>query len=235
MKKFFVFLFISVLVSIYSSDDGFSYYDFFGIRMNYTYFDVTSVIHNGKTYKDEIYKDIITIVPSGDTPDMAVSLYNNSILKFTKFQVDEKFLNDFVKQFGKWNEMEQNSEEIFYRWNIDDYQVEMQLYKKNDIEINKNVFYIINQKVYNECYKTNISAASNKNYSYEVRVNNLRLRETPSLDGKIIRLLKEGEIIVLIEKNGKEELIQGDKGFWVKVKTKQNETGWCFDAYLSKK
>jgi len=63
------------------------------------------------------------------------------------------------------------------------------------------------------------------------KVDTLRLRESPSIDGKIIRNLIKGEKLELLEK-GKVETINGVKGTWVKVKTEQGEVGWCFDAYL---
>jgi|GEM_PF-5158589 len=63
------------------------------------------------------------------------------------------------------------------------------------------------------------------------KVDNLRLREKPSLNGTIIRNLNKDEKIELIEK-GKEETINNIRGNWLKVKTKKNEIGWCFDPYL---
>ncbi len=62
-------------------------------------------------------------------------------------------------------------------------------------------------------------------------ISNLRFRETPTLDGKFIRMLKQDEKLELIEK-GKEEAINNVKGTWVKVKTEKEEVGWCFYAYL---
>jgi len=66
---------------------------------------------------------------------------------------------------------------------------------------------------------------------YKPSVNNLRFRESPTLDGKYIRTLKKGEKLQLLE-TGKTETINGVKGTWVKVKTEKGEIGWCFDAYL---
>ena len=59
----------------------------------------------------------------------------------------------------------------------------------------------------------------------------LSFRDSPSRDGKFIRLLTKGEKLELLEK-GKEEAIEGKKGNWVKVKTEKGEMGWCFDGYL---
>lgn len=71
---------------------------------------------------------------------------------------------------------------------------------------------------------------TNKKY-YAPKVAALRLRESPTLDGKFIRSLLKGEKLELIEK-GKEEMISGVKGNWVKVRTEKGEIGWCFSGYL---
>ena len=63
------------------------------------------------------------------------------------------------------------------------------------------------------------------------KINNLRLRESSSSKGKIIRSLSKGEKLELIE-TGKSETIKKEKGTWVKVKTLNKEIGWCFDTYL---
>ncbi len=59
----------------------------------------------------------------------------------------------------------------------------------------------------------------------------LRLRTEPSTKGKMIRLLRKGEKLVLVEK-GNSETVGGSQGNWVKVQTTGNETGWCFDRFL---
>ena len=41
----------------------------------------------------------------------------------------------------------------------------------------------------------------------------------------------KGEKLLYIEA-GKGEIIRKKQGRWIKVKTKQGEIGWCFDAYL---
>jgi hypothetical protein len=67
---------------------------------------------------------------------------------------------------------------------------------------------------------------------YIPKVDNLRLRESPSIDGKIIRLLTKNEKLEFMER-GKEETINGIKGYWINIKTEKGETGWCFDGYLN--
>jgi len=65
-------------------------------------------------------------------------------------------------------------------------------------------------------------------------VDYLRLRYEPSLDSDIIRLLMKGEELQILE-IGKEVTIDNIKSNWVKVRTKEQQIGWCFGAYLSKK
>ena len=89
----------------------------------------------------------------------------------------------------------------------------------SDIELFNYILY--NEKIY----------ISKENSFFTPSVSNLRLRETPDLNGKFIRSLNQNEKLELIEK-GKEETINGTKGTWVKVKTEKGEVGWCFDAYL---
>ena len=66
---------------------------------------------------------------------------------------------------------------------------------------------------------------------YTPTVDNLRFRETEDTSSKILRKLKKGEKLELLEK-GKTETIGDATGVWVKVRTEQGEIGWCFDAYL---
>jgi ankyrin repeat protein len=61
-------------------------------------------------------------------------------------------------------------------------------------------------------------------------IENLRLRQGPTLKSGVIRLLEKYEKIILIEK-GKQEVIDNILGSWLKVKTLKGETGYCFDGY----
>lgn len=76
-----------------------------------------------------------------------------------------------------------------------------------------------------------------KNLGFDIKndfissIPNLRFRDIPSQDGKIIRILNQNEKVEILE-FGKEETINNVKGNWVKVKTEKGEVGWCFDAYL---
>lgn len=68
---------------------------------------------------------------------------------------------------------------------------------------------------------------------YTPSVNKLRLREGSNLTSKKIRLLKKGEKLVILNKYGKEDVIDGIKGTWVLIESvENNDRGWCFDAYL---
>jgi hypothetical protein len=67
---------------------------------------------------------------------------------------------------------------------------------------------------------------------YMPNVDSLRLRESATVDGKVIRTLQKGEKLKLIEK-GSADTVNGVKGAWGKYETAKGETGWCFDAYLT--
>lgn len=68
----------------------------------------------------------------------------------------------------------------------------------------------------------------------KLKIEKLRLRIDPSLNSKIVRNLNKEDKLIII-KTGKEEIIEGNKGNWVKVITGQNEIGWCFNNYLEDK
>jgi len=61
--------------------------------------------------------------------------------------------------------------------------------------------------------------------------NNLNLREGEGVTYNRIKLLKIGEKVNLIE-IGKQDIIDGKKSYWVKVRTNDGITGWCFGGYL---
>lgn len=66
---------------------------------------------------------------------------------------------------------------------------------------------------------------------YKPNIPNLRMRDNPSSEGKIIRKFNQDEKILVIQKGNVDE-VAGIKGYWVKVLTSEDEIGWCFDAYL---
>jgi ankyrin repeat protein len=61
-------------------------------------------------------------------------------------------------------------------------------------------------------------------------IENLRLRQGPTRQSAVIRLLGKYEKMILIEKN-KQEVIDHMLGTWLKVKTMDGEIGYCFDGY----
>ena len=67
---------------------------------------------------------------------------------------------------------------------------------------------------------------------YMPNVRSLRIRDSSSIDGKVIRTLEQGEKLKLLEK-GNSEVINGVSGTWGKYETTKGEVGWCFDAYLT--
>jgi hypothetical protein len=56
----------------------------------------------------------------------------------------------------------------------------------------------------------------------------VRLRETPGLDGKIIRILSKGESVSMEDSRRN----QFDNSFWINVKT-DNGMGWVYSEYVS--
>ncbi len=68
---------------------------------------------------------------------------------------------------------------------------------------------------------------------YSPTIDNLRFRESATMDGKVIRILNKSEKLKLLE-NGAEATINDIKGAWKKFETEKGETGWCFDGYLVK-
>ncbi len=58
----------------------------------------------------------------------------------------------------------------------------------------------------------------------------LNMRATADSNGKVVKGLKYGDVVDLIE-TGKADIVNGLGGHWVKIKSGAN-TGWCFDIYL---
>ena len=63
-------------------------------------------------------------------------------------------------------------------------------------------------------------------------VKKLSLRKDATTGSERIRVVTKGEKLEVLDDINPPELIGGDYGFWVKVKTSKGEIGWCFDAYL---
>ncbi|MDH5661880.1 MAG: SH3 domain-containing protein [Elusimicrobiota bacterium] len=97
------------------------------------------------------------------------------------------------------------------------------LIEKNDERV---IFY----KIIDNIVK-NIKIYDSKEIYGRAKVKNLRLREGQNLKSNTVRLLNEDEKLIILEK-GNEEIIDNNRGFWIKVKTEKNEIGWCFDYYI---
>lgn len=60
----------------------------------------------------------------------------------------------------------------------------------------------------------------------------VRLRDAPGIDGKILYKLSKGEIVRILDK-GKQETINGTTSFWYKVVDWDGLEGWIFGEYLN--
>lgn len=67
---------------------------------------------------------------------------------------------------------------------------------------------------------------------YIVNVPALILREKPDTNSNKLDILFKGKILEILENNSKLDTINGIKGNWVKVKTRQNIEGYAFGAYI---
>jgi len=111
----------------------------------------------------------------------------------------------------------------------------LSLNSKDILSIFGTYFYKENGKLYKKRPLFLMKIIEDNNVSnkkqFTTKIDNLRFRERPDLDSKVIRVFKKSEKLTILE-TGKTETIDGVKGTWVKVKTEQGEIGWCFDAYL---
>ncbi len=80
-------------------------------------------------------------------------------------------------------------------------------------------------------YETNKSFKYASGNELRCSVDNLRVRDSYNLNGKIISKLKKGQEVEIIEA-GPYQIINDYWGNWVKIKTANNIEGWCFGAYL---
>ncbi len=73
--------------------------------------------------------------------------------------------------------------------------------------------------------------------TYIVTVENLRLRETPSLKGKVITTIKEGAELTYLKERSEHKDTATLRGVkyeepWYKVKTAEGKTGWAFGGAI---
>ena len=64
-----------------------------------------------------------------------------------------------------------------------------------------------------------------------IAMENLRLRNTGSLQGEILLIIQRDRWVRVLEK-GNEETINGIKSVWVRVQLEDGTEGWCFGGYL---
>jgi hypothetical protein len=62
----------------------------------------------------------------------------------------------------------------------------------------------------------------------------LRLRSEPSTKGTQIDSLDNGSYVQVLETGEKFVDSDGYTGNWMRVRTQNNKTGWCFGAYLTR-
>lgn len=63
-------------------------------------------------------------------------------------------------------------------------------------------------------------------------IDNLNIRDTPSLSGKKIGMLQKASEVTLYEQSKNQEEIDGEKNFWYKVKVDEETYGWVYGAYV---
>ena len=63
-------------------------------------------------------------------------------------------------------------------------------------------------------------------------IDNLNIRDTPSLSGKKIGMLSKVSEVTLYEQCKNQEEIDGEKNFWYKVKVNEETYGWVYGAYV---
>ena len=63
-------------------------------------------------------------------------------------------------------------------------------------------------------------------------IDNLNIRDTPSLSGKKIGMLPKASEVTLYEQSKNQEEIDGEKNFWYKVKVDEETYGWVYGAYV---
>ena len=63
-------------------------------------------------------------------------------------------------------------------------------------------------------------------------IDNLNIRDTPSLFGKKIGILQKASEVTLYEQSKNQEEIDGEKNFWYKVKVDEETYGWVYGAYV---
>jgi hypothetical protein len=75
-------------------------------------------------------------------------------------------------------------------------------------------------------------SAGNSKYAFITARNGLRMRSKPSIKGKKVLTIPYNMKIPVIETTGKDELIAGRKGRWIKTKW-SGTSGWVFSGFIT--
>lgn len=63
-------------------------------------------------------------------------------------------------------------------------------------------------------------------------IDNLNIRDTPSLVGEKIGVLQKGSEVTLYEQSMNQDEINEEKNFWYKIKIDKNTYGWVYGSYV---
>jgi len=69
-------------------------------------------------------------------------------------------------------------------------------------------------------------------YSGNITDNNVRLRDAPGTNGKIVSVLKKGQPCIVLEHSKTRQTIDGVKECWYKIRLPNDVEGWVFGAWL---
>lgn len=76
------------------------------------------------------------------------------------------------------------------------------------------------------------SQTYSRGYSGIINDNTIRIRDMPSLEGKIIGQLNQGMTITILGRSQNRMYLDGYDSYWIKIK-KDNIEGWSYGAYIN--
>lgn len=193
------------------------------------FFLIIIIVNNIYSIEKINLNEIISYTWSADFDTSLIAGENivNIIFNFKENNNDVEMIENSKEGYSKY----------FYKYKFIDNEL---LVYYNDADKPEYVFKEENNKIGISCYSMMILRELKKINKNEIKIlfyipkiDSLRLRKEPNVNGEFIRLLKKEEKLELLVKLNKyKDTIDGKKGTWVKVKTEQGEVGWCFDAYL---
>jgi len=213
-------------------------YNFAGYRMNFNQQQIIKELS-----KQDSRYEVKTEIDRNNSNNKYVSivsrntgfnfnLYNDKISSFSKNGFNKYFFEKLLRGIKNYSVKSLGNNQKEYR--TGDFII---IFIEPARDDDKNLLIIKNAKVEAEIWENQNPAAVEKKVKEEVKkyykptITNLRFRESPTLEGKFIRLLVKDEKMELLEQ-GKEETINNIKGRWIKVKTEKGEVGWAFSGYL---